>query len=165
MLDANYIRHFKVIGKLCKMFDEAVSEETAQTLRLARLEDQTATGESASLPGVEVINAHYNALKAAITSGPTAMQSATVAAATSYFTGSDFRGDLVTETPTNPSSVNAVLTAFAAEMVDDPKTLTTESTTGLINFFDVIAAEELTWNDESADPDYPDSTYVVDAIV
>jgi len=164
MLDANYIRHFKVLGKLCKMYDEASTEVTAQTLRLARLEDQVATGASASLPGTEVINAHYNALKAAITQGPTAMKTATVAAATSYLIGSDFRDDFVTETPTSTSSANAVLTALAAEMVGDPKTLSTETTSGLVNFFDTIAGAELVWNDASS-PDYPDSTYVVDAIV
>ena len=164
MLAANYIRHFKVLGKLCKFYDEAATEETAQTLRLARTEDQVATGESVSLPGVEVLNAHYNALKASITAGPTAQKAAAIAAAKSYLKMSDFTNDLTT-TP-DVITANGVLTALATDMgaAVDNKTLSTETTSGLINFFDTIAAEELTWNDASA-PDYDDATYVVDEIV
>ena len=168
MLAANYVRHFKVLGKLCKFYDESSSEETAQLLRLARTEDQVATGESASLPGVEVLKNHYNALKNSITSGPTAQKAAALAAATSYLKMSDFTGDLTT-TPDSLTSVNAILTALATDMsaAVDNKTLSPEAeapTTGLINFFDTLAAEELTWNDSTA-PDYDDTVYVVDTIV
>ena len=81
MLAANYVRHFKVLGKLCKFYDEASTEETAQLLRLARTEDQVATGESASLPGVEVLNTHYSSLKNSITTGVTAQKAAALATA------------------------------------------------------------------------------------
>lgn len=165
MDNADYDRHFKVLGKLCKFYDEASSQITEQTLRLARTEDQVATGASSSLPGVEVLNNHYNSLKSSITSGATAQQAAALAAATSYLKMTDFTDDLTT-TPTTLSSVNDILTALATDMavgVDD-KTLSVETTTGLINFFDILAGEELVWNDATA-PDYDDDVYVVDTIV
>ncbi len=48
----------------------------------------------------------------------------------------------------------------------DNKTLATKAATGLVNFFDTLAAEALTWNTESdAGADYKDSVYVVATIV
>jgi len=165
MLEANYIRHFLVLGKLCKFYDEADSEATAHTLRHARLIDQVATGASASLPGSKIMAAHYAQIEAAITNGPTAMKAAAVSTASDYLRGSDFRNDFVEE-DVPAATANAALTALALEMSaeNDNVTLSTEADTGLINFFDTIAGEELTWND-SSDPDYPDDTYVTDDIV
>jgi len=164
MLTANYTRHLKVLGKLCKFYDEANAEESEQLLRLARLVDQVATGEVASQDGFEVIHQNYSQLKGAITSGPTAMKTSAINAAAQYVKMEDFYGDFVSETPANTTTALAILTAFAAEMVADNVSFDTKSSTGLINFFDTVAGSDLSWN-ESSDPDYPDATYVVDELV
>lgn len=49
MLDANYIKHFKVLGKIVRFYDDADDVDlTALKTLAARLFDQTATGELAS---------------------------------------------------------------------------------------------------------------------
>ena len=136
MTDANYIRHFKVLGKLAKIYDDAGADVSALNTLVAT------------------------------TSGPTALQSLAVSIGGQYLSLNLFYASLTT-VPTSTTAV-AALVALQAEMAAgvDNKTLSTETTSGLVNFFDAILGSEGTWNTAAdASADYKDSVYVVSAVV
>lgn len=164
MLDANHIRHLKVLGKICYLYDTAGSQQSTMELGLSRLADQVAAGDAPSLPGVLTIANFLNAYDSAISAGQEAQQTVCMNMATAYLISEDFRNDLVDNTPETPGSVASVLDAWALELTNDSKTLTTESSTGFVNFFENVleATEDFP---EAGSPTYADSTYVVAAIV
>lgn len=166
MTDANYIRHFKVLGKLAKLYDTAAADSTTLETLLTTFVDQYATGTIASFPAVQLFPRYTTQWISAITAGPTALQSVAKNAAAAYLTSTDFTNDLTTEPTANTAL--AVLVALATEMGAgvDNKTLTTKASTGLVNFFDAIRGTAGSWNtaaDGSAD--YKDSVYVVSTVV
>jgi len=164
MTDANYQRHLKALGKLCALFDAATASTAAANTLLATTADQFATGLVVDNPAVELLAQNLNSLQAAINSGPVAIQTQCVNIAASYLGLPLFISGLTTVPAT--SSAAAVLTALAAEMTTDTKTLTTKSGTGLINFFDTIAGTAGAWNSAADNvADYKDSIYVVSAVV
>lgn len=166
MTDANYIRHFKVLGKLAKLYDDAGANDTAMRTLLATFVDQYAEGTSASLSAINIFPTYTRQWANAIGSSPASLQAIAVAAAGAYLISADFTADLTT-TP-SATTPAAVLIALATDMgagVDD-KTLSTEATSGLVNFFDAVQGAEGTWNTEDdATADYKDSVYVVSAVV
>ena len=164
MTGANFIRHFKVLGKLCKLYDDAAASESALETLLATTADQVATGTTAGATAVRIFARYYTQYENAIANGPEAMQALAISIATAYMTSDDFCNDLTT-TPASRSIAN-VIAALETEMGAgvSNKTLSTETTSGLVNFFDTLKGSEGTWN-TAGSPDYPDSTYVVSAVV
>jgi len=168
MTDANYIRHFKVLGKLAYLYDTAGSNATALQTLLAVFADQVADGTYLTVPAVKLFNNTITEWDAAIgTAGSlTTLRSMAVNAGRAYITNATFTAGLTT-TPAS-ASVADVLAALQTEMgagVDD-KTLSTEAATGLVNFLDTLLGSEGTWNTaEDASADYKDSVYVVAALV
>ena len=164
MLDANYLRHLKVLGKWAKLFDVAAADVTTLDTLLSTTVDQYATGTTDSLPAILLFPTFTNRFSSAIGQGATALQQVAKDAAKAYLISADFREDFVTSTPATPSSVASVLTALAAEMTTDGKTFTTKTTTGFCLFFDSIT-ETTTAFPQSGAPTYADSVYVVSTIV
>ena len=165
MTDANYIRHFKALGKFAAFFDEAVSAVSAEEILLANTADQIATGDPDDNPSVILFAAFASSLQAAITSGPSGIQNLAKQVAGQYVQQALFTSGLTT-VPAS-ASVAAIMTALATEMTDvDNKTLGTKTTTGLVNFFDAITGTSGSWNTESdTTADYKDSVYAISAIV
>jgi hypothetical protein len=164
MLDANYIKHFKALGKMCKMYDDAVADETAAKTLRATMYDQIADGTDASAWAVDIISSYRSRINNAISNGPTQIQGVMISLASAYLVNDGFVDDLTTQ-PASRTAAN-VLAALQTEMgagVDD-KTLKTKSSTGLVNFFDAILGEAGVWNTDNA-PDYDDSVYVVSAVI
>jgi hypothetical protein len=170
MLDANYIRHFKVLGKLCKLYDDATADVEPQQELLAAFVDQYADGVVDSLAAIRIFPQFTDRWSNAIANGPVGLQTIAQQAAIAYFQDPNFQGDLTTTPDSN--SITDILTALQTEMgagVDD-KTLSTKDDTGLVNFFDSIlesaGSPDGTWNTEAdATADYKDSVYVVAAVI
>jgi len=166
MLDANYQKHFKNLGKICRLYDDGgFSEATIKTI-ISRLYDQAATGESTDSYGALLaLCPHITALNSDLSSGGQVRSRAKEMAA-SYLISDFFRADLTT-VPGSPNSYESVVEALRVEMsaAVDNKTLTNESATGFVHFFKVLKPGT-TWNtaaDGSAN--YKDSIYVVQTIV
>jgi hypothetical protein len=166
MLDANYIKHFKIIGKICKLFDVAAADETALKALRATTYDQVADGTDASAEAVDIFASYRSRYNNAIENGPTTTQRFAIALASDYLNSDDFYADLTTK-PTSRTATN-VIAALETEMsagVDD-KTLTDLDTTGLVNFFNEIKGSLGTWNTEAdGTADYKDSVYCVSAVI
>ena len=167
MTPTNYDKHFKVLGKLCRLYDTGGGDLTAMKTLVSRLYDQLATGELASYDAVVLFGQYTNVFDAAI--GGTTYQLRTIVMQISraYLISAIFRNDLTT-VPSSPTDAVAVLAALRTEMsaAVDNKKLTTEVTTGLVNFFRNVLAAGGTWNTAAdASADYKDSVYVVDTIV
>ena len=165
MTSGNYVRHFKVLGKLAKLFDIASAQTPDLNTLMARLYDQVATGETASLPGVLLLAQYVNSFQSAIARGPESLAALAKAMAEAYLISNDFVNDLTT-TPTSRTGA-AVLTALQTEMAAglNNKTLTTLAATGLVNFFNQFSPTS-SWNTAAdASADYKDSVYVVSTIV
>ena len=167
----NYTRHFSVLGKLCKLYDDAAAAEATQKTLIAAFADQVSDGLSASLDALVAMLSPISQFNSALSAGEGTRQDIALAAAKSYLVNAYFTGGLTT-TPTSLSSVVAVLTALQTEMGAgvDNKTLGTKTTSGLVNFLDAILAAEGeeagTWNTESdATADYRDAVYVVAGII
>jgi hypothetical protein len=163
MTDANYIRHLKVLGKYCKLYDNATADITAQNLLLSTTCDQVATGLSVDLPAVLLQAGISQQWSGNIVNGATALQSTAINAASQYLTLALFRDSMTTV----PASVTAaaVITAFVTELGETTTAwLSTETTSGLANFFDVISGAEQTWPGSGTNQ-YLDATYVVSTIV
>ncbi len=166
MLDANYQRHFKVLGKLAYLYDYTGSETTELEDLLAITEDQRATGDEADNPFLVVMSGLPVEFNSAIVSGSAAHQTIAQRYAGIYLTNAAFTSGLTT-VPAN-SSVGGVLAALQTDMGAgvDNKTLGTKAATGLVNFFDSMLAAPGTWNTESdATADYRDAIYVIDTKV
>ena len=164
MTDANYILHFKTLGKYAYLYDTATADAAALNTALATTLDQVATGTTASADAEASFCASRGNLVGAIAAGATAIQAQAVTLGQNFVRTSQFIDTFATETPTTGSTVAVIMTALAAEMTTDVKTLTTESATGLINFFEACSGNSPTWS-ESGTPDYADGTYVVSAVV
>lgn len=168
MTDANYIRHFSVLGKLAYLYDTAGANSTALQALLAVFADQIADGTATTLPAVKLFQSAIIQWDAALgtTQALTTLQTIATTAAASYLVNLTFTAGLTT-TPAG-ASVAEVLAALQTEMgagVDD-KTLSTETTTGLVNFLDTVLGSEGTWNTEDdATADYKDSVYCVASLV
>ena len=162
MTDANYLKHLKVLGKLCKLYDDAVASVAAQDTLRATTIDQASTGLSADLPASDIIAAVQSSWSAAILAGETALQALALSTARSYLLSSYFRSDL-TNTPASVT-ITAVLDAWILDFTANSKTLTTESSACFINFFDALYGSETTFPG-SGSPTYADGTYVVSAVV
>jgi hypothetical protein len=115
MLDANYIKHLKVLGKLCYLWDQAVAVLDADGDTLAdritedsALYDQVATGASASIDATELIAGYAPQLRASRPVADSARKTLIETITANYLTNSLFRGDL-TATPANASSAQSVL--------------------------------------------------------
>lgn len=166
MLDANYARHFKVLGKLAKLYDLAAAQVTADNALLAAFVDQYADGTPASLPAVALFPAYTSQISNSISNGSANLKAVALSAAGAYLVNTTFTADL--STPIVGNTAAASLTALATEMSEgeDDKTLTTLASTGLVNFFDAIAGSAGSWNTEAdATADYKDSVYVVSSVV
>lgn len=164
MTNADYIRNFKLFGKLAKLYDDATADvATLETLQATTF-DQIADGTTATLEAVGIFSGYYSRYSNGISSGAAALQSLAVSIGRAYIVTDEF----VTGLTTQPASRSALLcvAALATEMSAgvDNKTLTTESSTGLVNFFDALAGAEQTWN-TSGSPDYPDGTFVVSPVI
>lgn len=167
MLDANYVKHFKVLGKLCRLWDDASADESAMKLLIARTFDQVATGELPSYDPLLIVNSYTAALNSAVNNGAAALKTIAENVAATYLTSAVFRDDLTT-TPGSPGSAKSVLEALQTDMGAgvDNKTLTDVASTGFVNFFDTVWDPSGSWNTEpDGTADYPDSTYVVITIV
>lgn len=166
MLDANYIKVFKILGKLCYGYDLAAAEYTNLDNILATLQDQVATGNSAENAIALLFGQRYTQIASARDgSGASIFQHA----ASDFLTSSYFTGKLVHNTPA-ANTAAAVLAALQLEMSsaggNDDKTLSTLASTGLVHFFNSLLAAPGTWNTEAdATADYKDSVYVVLAVV
>lgn len=177
MLDANYQKHFKVLGKICKLYDAAGADVTTVKTRIAAFLDQIATGAIGSYNTTLLLNPYTGTLNQAVSAGSAAMQALAITMAGAYLTdpGVNFKGDLLVGPAiaaiTNPSSPALVLEGLRLEMQStgggDNKKLTTEATTGFVNFFkNVLLSAAGAWNTiADASADYKDSVYVVDAVV
>jgi hypothetical protein len=166
MTDANYIRHFSALGKLCWLYDNASAQADDLNDWLAATYDQVATGTSESLPNVTLFASYNSRLANGISSGATALKATALALAREYVTRAEFTDDLTTQ----PASRTAALAmaALAADMGAgvDNKTLGTLAATGLANFLNVVAGAVQTWNTEAdATADYRDAIYVVATVV
>ncbi len=167
MTDANYQKHLKVLGKLCKLWDDAGSDEDTQKELIARMFDQAATGELPSYPALLILNPYTAALDRSIVSGVVAQQATAKSMAEAYLKSSTFTDDLTTSV-TGGVTGTTVLNALQTEMGagEDNKTLTTSAATGFVNFFDTNWSPTGSWNTEAdATADYKDSVYVVSTIV
>ena len=167
MTPTNYDKHFKVLGKLCRIHDVGGGDISALQLLESRLFDQVATGESASLDAVLLMAGFANGLHSAVTATTQNVRSTVKTIAGAYLTAALFRNDLTT-VPSDPTSPASVLGALRTDMgagVDNKK-LTNETTSGFVNFFKNVMGAGGTWNTAAdASADYKDSVYVVDAIV
>jgi hypothetical protein len=170
MLDANYQRHLKVLGKLCKLYDDAGADVPEQNALLAAFVDQYADGLTDSLAAIRIFPTFTSQWLSAIQGGPVAFQSIAIQGATAYFIDPNFTNDLTTVPASN--SIVDVLTALQTEMSagHDNKKLTTKTTTGLVNLFDHIlenvGSPDGTWNTAAdASADYKDSVYVVAGVI
>ncbi len=166
MLDANYIRHFKTLGKFCKLFDIAGANESEVLTLMATTYDQIADGTPESSDGVDIASQYRSRYKSGISNGATAQQTLAKNMASAYLISDSFVDNLTTQ-PTSRTAAD-VLAALQTEMgagVDD-KTLTTKAATGLVNFFDSMLAAPGTWNTEAGPTaDYDDSVYVVTPVI
>jgi hypothetical protein len=172
MTDGNYQKHCKVLGKYCRLYDTAGTNETAMKALEAITIDQVADGLAASLPACEALAGKLPAWKTAISAGPSALKAVAIQLAAQYLQLDLFCSTLVGHAATAGSAVTTILTAFQDEMSasHDNKTLGTKTTSGLVNFFDAVAVDAGgsagTWNTESdATADYRDAIYVVDTAV
>lgn len=166
MTGANYQKHFKVIGKLAKLYDDAGADNTALLALFATTYDQVATGLAADLDALEILNQYTSRYRNAISNGAQALQTLAKNIATAYLQSDYFVDDLTTEPASR--SIAVVVAALATDMsaAVDNVTLGTETTTGLVNFLDEVAGAEQTWNTEAdATADYRDAIYVVSAVV
>ncbi len=161
MDSANYVKHLKVLGKLCYIWDNSDPALTTQQTNISRLMDQTATGEAASLAATLLIGAFMPRLNDAITIGST-LRTAIEDATATYLTNALFTDDLTTD-PT-AGTAKAVLEAWITDFGLDSKTLTTATTDGLVHFFEAVWSPTGSFP-QSGSPTYADGTYVVQAIV
>lgn len=167
MTNSNYIRHFKNLGKLCYLYDQASANITAMQTLVSASYDQWADGTLVSYPVILLLNPYSDQLKSAITNGASALKSVAVTMAGQYLLNADFLKDFEHSTPT-ATSVKAVLEALITEMQavapGDNKALTTQSATGFVNFFETNWAPAGSFL-QAAPGDYPDATYVVAAVI
>lgn len=167
MTPTNYVRHFKVLGKICRLYDVGGPDVAALKLLISRVFDQIATGEVDSYDALLLLTPYMGQLNASLGEASTQVKFHAVQMAGKYLTSPNFYGDLTT-VPSNVALVTAVLTALRTDMsaAVDNKRLSTESTSGLVNFFSNVLAAGGTWNTVAdASADYKDSVYVVDTIV
>lgn len=164
MLDANYEKHLKVLGKLCYAYDQAVADLAGQELTAERFFDQVATGASGSWQNLLLASGFAPAWAAAMTNGSEAIKTLMSRLAGYYLTSAEFRDDFVVEAPADPTSAQSVLVALIAELDADSKTLTTAAATGLVHFFETEWAPTGDFL-QSESPSYADATYVVQTVV
>lgn len=185
MLTANYQRHFKALGKLCRMWDTATSDVTTKKALVVAMFDTIADGTVATYGASVALNpytANVDQAISGVNAGAAAIQSTAVAMAKAYLTNPavNFKGDLLVAgaiaAVTDPSNVALVLEGLRLEMAatggGDNKKLTTAPappSTGLINFF-VSALGHVgpnsNWNNiADGSADFKDSVYVVDAVI
>lgn len=165
MLAAKYIRHFSVLGKLCKFYDESLATSSSKETLLAGYLDQVANDDPAANDITLALTSGGATIQANI-SKENAIASLAKAEAVKYLRNSYFTGGLTT-VPTSNAVVD-ILAALQTEMGAglDNKTLSTKASTGLVNFLDSILGSSGTWNTVAdATADYKDSVYVVSTIV
>jgi hypothetical protein len=162
VINGNYTRHLKVLGKLAYLYQTAATDQGELETLASVIMDQIADGTSASWPAVQLLTPYSTTIGAAITSGAGALQTIASNMATAYCTSSDFLGDLDNQ-PANQFVMADCLDALALEMADDSKTFTTVSATGLVAFFNTFGPAESF--PQSGSPTYADSAYVNDDLV
>lgn len=164
MDNARYVAHLKVLGKLCYLYDQAEASSTAMTTLRATTLDQASTGASADLPASDLIARYMPSWSGAITSGADSLRDLAVTIATNYMRDSYFRDDLTTAP--DSTSIAHVIAAWETDAGAglDNKSFTTEGSSGLVNFFDVLKGSETTFQ-QSGSPSYADGTYVVSAVI
>ncbi len=161
MLDANYQRHLKIIGKNAYLYDYAGLAVASLKLLRATTYDQVADGTDESAPGVDVLSQYRSRWNSVVDGGPVAQRALALAIATTYMTGTDFTDDLTTQ-PTSRSIAN-VIAALETEMSAgvDNKTLGDVGAVGLAHFFNALKGSSGTWNTEDdSTADYRDAVYV-----
>lgn len=172
MTDANYQKHFKVIGKLTYLYDTAVTTLATLEGYVSALYDQIWTGAQASYEAGRLLSEYAQQMDRAINdqvSGTTLRQTMAQKMLKAYIKSSLFTGDLE-NTPSDASREKAICEAFQQDLVDNSKTMSTETTTGMVNFMDEACGPtggpSVGWNTEAdATADYKDSVYVVEAQV
>lgn len=180
MLTANYQRHFKALGKFCRMWDTATSDLTAKKTLVVAMFDQIADGTISTYGASVSVNPYTSSLDAAISgvnAGASAFQAMAMAKAYLISPAVNFKGDLLVAGAiaaiTDPSNVALVLEGLRLEMQTsgggDNKKLTTAAATGLINFFVSAlghAGPTSNWNNVAdGTADFKDSVYVLDAVI
>jgi predicted homoserine dehydrogenase-like protein len=166
MLDADYIKVFKILGKLCYGYDISATQFSDINSILATLQDQVATGLVAENPVCTTLRPNYSQIEVARDNGAANAQSVFQAGAEAVIVSDYFVNKLVTVPASR--TIEDVLAALETEMsaAVDNKKLTTLHSTGLVNFFNSMLAAPGTWNTiTDASADYKDSVYVVLAVV
>ena len=169
-------RHFCVLGKLCHLYDIASADESAMKLKTSKMWDQIADGAAGTYEVMDKLAPSQESLDAAIldtVEAATKIKTVAVNLAAKYLTSDACAGSLEwgvgePQGPEDPNDPASVLICLKAVLDQAAATLTTESSTGLINFFEsnwTIPAEPA-WPqaaDESAT--WKDSVYVVEDVV
>jgi hypothetical protein len=162
MLDADYARHFKVLGKYVKGYDDAAADAVAQSALIATTADQVATGLAVDNGPLLSFAANIAQWMAAISSGADAIRALMITLVADYMRTSAFLDSFETAI-VNAGMPNAQLAAaLDEEMTEDSKLFDTASTTGFAHFFNT---EFGTTMPASGSPTHADATYVVSTVV
>ena len=169
----DYHKHFANLGKFARAYDVGATIDTAAlTQTTVNLFDQIATGAEGSIDALAALNGFGARLEAAIAETPGEYRETAVEAARAYLVSAFFTSSL-TSVPATPVTAKTVLEALQNEMnvVDagiqpSPPTLTDESSTGLVNFFNVNFAPSGTWPTVASGGAFLDDTvYVTDTVL
>lgn len=167
MLPDNYGKHFKLLGKIARIYDLSASGSTTLKAAVDMMVEQFAGSGATGWDPLKLACNSVDSFNLAFTVGSNAVEDACVALGRAYLLSDDFQDDLTTS-PADATSVAAVLTALQTDMGAgvDNKTLGTLATTGLVNFLNALGTGTGTWNTEAdATADYRDAVYVVDTEV
>lgn len=182
MVDNQYKRRFRVLGKLAYLYDQASSLSPASSLKkiAASLFDQTAYGDDGSsgitdaavISSLDFMNAMAPSLSSLYTAisgmSGTSIQNIVRSLTDAYVTTAAFY-DGSDESPANPfdvlptdvSSPANIMSAFATQMETDVKTVTDSGS--IQSFIDTLYDVELPGDSDS--PSYADTTYYVGTII
>jgi hypothetical protein len=166
MTDGEYIARAKILGKFAKYYDLAAASVTTFDGILATTADQIATGVAVDNPEVLSFAGYLSRLNNATVMGPTSICESIVLAAKAYLVLPLFYSAMTTEPAAiTPAGVLAALQTEMSAAVDN-KTFGTKTTSGIVNFLDVVLGAAGTWNTESdSTADYRDAVYCVSPVV
>ena len=169
MLNANYVRHLTILGKLCNLYDSAGTTIAELETLIENTVEQDAKDATGAWSNIRTQLPYVQQAQGAVNSGVVNLQAIAIQAALAYLVDANFYDDLTT-VPSPKGNAAASLAALQTDMSAgvDNKTLTTLASTGLVNFFnECLAAQGQgvgTWNTSNA-PTYADGTYVVSTVL
>jgi hypothetical protein len=162
MTNGNYTAVLPIIGKFAYAYFQASADQATQQQILEATISQTSKPDTlAALPATLLVAQAAAQWNQNINSGPVALQNTILSLATNYVTSADFISRVVS-VPASKTVVG-VMNAWAADMVTDSKTFTTNAGPGLIAFLNTLSPG--TTIPPSGTPSYADSTYYVETIV